>query len=263
MKQVKLTQRRAVAGAVALAAVLGVILLVGLSEANAPSRNVALTAGSSTIPPNVPTTMTPAIGPNSGVSPGAVETTIPSTPVTAPTASEEAQAIQSEAPTTGETAPTTVPVASIPSTTCVAADLTASLQTGDSFPSMNYVQDVITLSSSVPCSIEGYPTMAFSNGTSAVTVSVTDGGTSSSVPTSPAPVAVGPATSASFLVQFQPGPIPPCTSASTLDIGLPGVSPTVGVSIPDLTSGPAWDICNARASITPFEQGSSLSQYIS
>ncbi|MFZ2057832.1 MAG: DUF4232 domain-containing protein [Acidimicrobiales bacterium] len=127
---------------------------------------------------------------------------------------------------------------------------------------MSFVQDVVTISSQTDCSLSGYPVLQFSGSSGPVEVSVTDGGTSAVQVPSPTPVAVGPGTPVSFLIQFQPGDTASCVIASSLEIGVSGTTPSVGVTLADVPGfQTAWNLCGSQASVTPFEQGASLSQY--
>ena len=50
--------------------------------------------------------------------------------------------------------------------------------------------------------------------------------------------------------------------ASSLEIGVSGTTPSVGVTLADVPGfQTAWNLCGSQASVTPFEQGASLSQY--
>jgi hypothetical protein len=115
---------------------------------------------------------------------------------------------------------------------------------------MSFVQDVVTISSQTDCSLSGYPVLQFSGSSGPVEVSVTDGGTSAVQVPSPT------------LIQFQPGDTASCVIASSLEIGVSGTTPSVGVTLADVPGfQTAWNLCGSQASVTPFEQGASLSQY--
>ena len=78
---------------------------------------------------------------------------------------------------------------------------------------------------------------------------------------SPRQVAVGTGTPASFLVQTAEGPVTPdCKGTALLSIGVTGTVPSVSVSLPASSFGPAWYVCG-QVQVTPFEQGDTLDQY--
>ena len=239
--------------------VSAVVSFALVSNRTPVGREAAATSSSLTIPSYLPTSIPPATTPTSGPS-SAVSTTVPSTLGAPPTAS---QIVASNDTSTYTLTPTPVPTASsIPSTPCTDADLSANVYVDGVLASMSFVQDVVTISSQTDCSLSGYPVLQFSGSSGPVEVSVTDGGTSAVQVPSPTPVAVGPGTPVSFLIQFQPGDTASCVIASSLEIGVSGTTPSVGVTLADVPGfQTAWNLCGSQASVTPFEQGASLSQY--
>jgi hypothetical protein len=53
---------------------------------------------------------------------------------------------------------------------------------------------------------------------------------------------------------------PDCKGTALLSIGVTGTQPSVSVSLPAASFGPAWYVC-AQVQVTPFEQGDTLDQY--
>jgi hypothetical protein len=118
-------------------------------------------------------------------------------------------------------------------------------------------QLIINLTASTACFVEGYPTIQYENGASAISVTVADGGTAGdAAPVSK--VAVGPTYLASFLMQFQASS-PECSTATGLEIGLPGAAANVPVAL-NTSVASSWQDCST-VTVSPFEQGNGLDNY--
>ena len=152
------------------------------------------------------------------------------------------------------------PVVPVPSTPCTDDELHATDLGSGPFVSMGERGDIITISSPVPCELYGYPTLEFGGSSHPLAVGVQHTGVVGHQ-ASPRPVAVGTGTPASFLVQTAVGPVAPdCKGTALLSIGVTGTQPSVSVSLPAASFGPAWYVC-AQVQVTPFEQGDTLDQY--
>ena len=128
------------------------------------------------------------------------------------------------------------------------------------YTSMGESQDIITISSSGPCELDGYPTLRFGASSHPLAVRVQHNGAVGHQ-ASPGRVAVDTGTPASFLLQTAEGPrAKDCQEAESLSIGAPGSAPSVSVSFPPANSSSAWYVCGP-VQVTPFEQGDTLDQY--
>jgi len=174
----------------------------------------------------------------------------------------QARTITSEAatstsvPSIPERIPTNPPtVTNIPPEPCINHDLEASvMDTG--IDSMQEYQDIVTVTSAVPCRVDGYPSVALSDTQSQTTV--IDGGTfGRSNP--PMVVAVGPGEPASFVIQV-PQNVTGCPVAK-LYIGLPGTDPRVLVTVAPVIGDGSWPTCGSLR-VSAFEQGNDPGQYI-
>jgi hypothetical protein len=146
-------------------------------------------------------------------------------------------------------------VANIPPESCINHDLEATvMDTG--IDSMQEDQDIVTVISSVPCRLDGYPNVALSNAQTKTTV--IDGGEfGRSKP--PMPVAVGPGEPASFVIQ-EPQNVSGCPAAK-LDIGVPGAEPQVVVTVASVIGDGSWPTCESLT-VSAFEQGNDPGQYM-
>ena len=209
------------------------------------------TSSAETASPNKPTTVMTTTPPLGG---DRTTTTLPSgTTISLPTQS-------------GTTLPTVTiqyepgPVVPVPSTPCTDGELRATDLGNGPFISMGESQDIIAIVSSTPCELYGYPTLEFGGSSHPLAVGVQHTGVVGHQ-ASPRPVAVGTGTPASFLVQTAEGPVTPdCKGTALLSIGVPGTAPSLSVSLPAASFGPAWYVCG-QVQVTPFEQGDTLDQY--
>lgn len=134
--------------------------------------------------------------------------------------------------------------------TCVDADFQATVL-GTAVVSMQEYQDIVTVASAVPCSVEGYPTVALAG--SQYHTTVIDGGTLGRA-RPPLLVVVGPGESASFVIQ-QPQNINNCPGVP-LYVGAPGTAPQVLV-----TNAGSWPTCGSLT-VSAFERGDNPLQYL-
>jgi hypothetical protein len=152
------------------------------------------------------------------------------------------------------------PVVPVPSAPCTDGELRATDLGSGPFIDMSESQDIIAISTSAPCELYGYPTVEFGGSSHPLAVGVQH----SSVvghQESPRPVAVGTGAPASLLLQTAEGPIfPDCKETGLLIIGVPGVAPSVSVSLPAASFRSAWYVCD-QVQVTPFEQGDTIDQY--
>lgn len=202
---------------------------------------------------NVPTTVVPTpAAPSAAPSPGSLATT------TLPSA-----AALSALPTTVTPATSLVHqpgpvVSSLPAGSCTSQSLTANLTSAGPTEAMGVAEWIITVTSSTPCTVNGYPTLAFSGATASN--SVLDGGIGGNPGPAPqSPVALGTSVPASFLVELSDyTPSPSCSPANSLLLGVPGDAPSVVVT-PDAAIGSWWSCPGTK--VSPFEQGNSISNY--
>lgn len=158
-------------------------------------------------------------------------------------------------PSVGERIPVDPPtVTNIPPHPCSNHDLEASVM-DNGIDSMQESQGIVTVTSAVPCRVDGYPSLAPSNPHSRATVM--DGGTlGKSYP--PTAVAVGPSEPASFVIQAPQNS--PCPAAKLL-IGVPGTDPEVLVSAAPPIGDGSWLTCGSFR-VSAFEQGNDPGQYL-
>jgi hypothetical protein len=154
------------------------------------------------------------------------------------------------------------PVVPVPSTPCTEGELREAIASSGPYVTMGTVQGIITISSSVPCRLYGYPTVQFGSRLHPVAITVQHNGAVGHQE-SARPVAVGTGTPASFLVQSAMGPVnPKCVETNFLTIGVPGSTPSVPVSLAAMRgSQTGWYLCG-QVQVTPFEQGNTLDQYL-
>ena len=148
----------------------------------------------------------------------------------------------------------------VPSTPCTDGELRATDLGSGPYTSMDESQDIITISSSAPCRLYGYPTLEFGASSRPLAVGVRHNAVVGHQ-ASPRPVTVGTRTPASFLLQTAEGPIAKdCKGTGLLTIGVPGSAPSVSVSFSATSSRSVWYVCG-QVQVTPFEQGDTLDQY--
>lgn len=146
----------------------------------------------------------------------------------------------------------TAPAVPIPTTPCSENQLSAQITMEGPNVGMGAVEQVVTVRSSVPCFVEGYPAIAFAG----MDAQITDGGATGNYP-GPAPVALGPGVAASFM--FQAGDMFDCKSASAMYFGVPSGPPQTSIASQNSESG--WGVCRGGIEVTPFEQGDSVDNY--
>lgn len=182
-----------------------------------------------------------------------------STPTTAPPTGEPAPPVSSSqgSITIHYQTHEPPPAVTVPSTPCTAADLTGSLESLGPYQGMGSGQYLISITSTEPCSVEGYPTLQFASSNGVIPSTITDGGTVGNANPVSA-VGVGPGLPASFLMQFSIGPVV-CTEAPTLSFGLPNSTAGIPVQLNTQVAG-FWPACSSII-VSPFEQGDSPDQY--
>jgi hypothetical protein len=122
--------------------------------------------------------------------------------------------------------------------------------------SMQEYQDIVTVTSPVPCRVDGYPSVGLSD--TRRQTKVIDGGTAGrSNP--PMAVAVGPGEPASFVIQG-PQNVTGCP-ATKLYIGVPGTDPQALVTVAPVIGDGSWPTCGS-VTVSAFEQGNDPGQYI-
>lgn len=154
------------------------------------------------------------------------------------------------------------PVVPVPSTPCTDGELRVADFSNGPFTQMGTKQDIITVTSSAPCRLDGYPVLQFGTMSHPIVVAVERNGAVGHQ-ASARPVAVGTGTPASFLIQTVMGVAAMtahCTGTKVMRVGIPGTIPILSVSLPARSFGPAWYPCG-RVLVTPFEQGDTLDQY--
>lgn len=128
---------------------------------------------------------------------------------------------------------------------------------------MGTLQEIVTISSSVPCHIDGYPTLRFGLTSQHLIVSAQHSGVDGHRASSMS-VALGTGTPASFLVQSSMGVAAEnahCKSTPVLLFGVPGSTPSVPVSLSGVRRNQtAWSACR-QVQVTPIEQGNTVDQY--
>ncbi len=123
---------------------------------------------------------------------------------------------------------------------------------------MGEVEQIVTVDSSVPCFVNGYPTIAFGG----ANAQIIDGGALGNYPPA-APVALAPDVAASFMFQMSlqmsmsgGG----CEPASAMYVGLPTGSAQTTI-MPPSRGFTGWAVCGGGIVVTPFEQGNSIDNY--
>jgi hypothetical protein len=152
--------------------------------------------------------------------------------------------------------PTNPPtVTHIPQESCINHDLEATvMDTG--IESMQEYQDIVTVTSAVPCRVDGYPSAALADTPTKTTV-IDGGAFGRSNP--PMAVAVGPGEPGSFVIQG-PQNVTGCPAAK-LYIGVPGTDPQVLVTVAPVIGDGSWPTCGSLT-VSAFEQGNDPGQYI-
>lgn len=160
-------------------------------------------------------------------------------------------------PSLREEMPTNPPiVTNIPPDPCSNFDLDASvMDTG--IDSMQEYQDIVTVTSAVPCRVDGYPSVALSQ--PQTQTAAIDGGTAGKS-NPPMAVAVGPREPASFVIQGPQNVGFGCPAAK-LYIGVPGTDPQVLVTVAPAIGDGSWPTCGSLM-VSAFEQGNDPGQYL-
>lgn len=137
---------------------------------------------------------------------------------------------------------------------CTASEVSAETTSTGPDTGMGTVQDLVTLRSSSPCVLDGYPTLEMSAAGTRFAITVSDGGTVGPDP-KPVPVSVGPSQFASFILESAMT-VPDseksrCPEATSLTIELPGS--TVAIRVPfaprmQQTTQSSWNACNLKVS---------------
>ncbi len=154
--------------------------------------------------------------------------------------------------------PTSPPrISTIPANACVDSNLEASV-TGYGIQSMNFDQDIVTVTSLTPCSISGFLNVSFSN-SQPLSATIDDGGTDGSF-SSPGAVALGPNESGSFVLQYQDFSY--CPVATDMFIGTVDSTPDVPVSLSPVNGDQTgWTVCSP-IQVSAIEQGNDPAQYL-
>jgi Protein of unknown function (DUF4232) len=147
------------------------------------------------------------------------------------------------------------PAVVIPATPCIPTDLAASITGMGPYIGMGTSEFIVTIRSTEPCQLEGYPVLVFSSPSAPVAADVQDGGIPGSY-APPGPVAVGTGAPASFLLFFAGNLNDTGTPATALSFGLPGTSPSIPVTLPSEVFA-----LGSETAVTPFEQGNGVDQY--
>jgi hypothetical protein len=147
------------------------------------------------------------------------------------------------------------PAVFIPPTPCVATDLAASVTGMGPYIGMGTSEFIVTIRSTEPCQLEGYPVLVFSSSSGPLATDVQDGGSPGSY-APPGPVAVGTGAPASFLLFFAGNLNDPGTPATSLSFGPPGTSASIPVILPSQAFA-----LGSETAVTPFEQGNGVDQY--
>jgi hypothetical protein len=147
----------------------------------------------------------------------------------------------------------------VPETPCRPVDLSGTVTGMGPYESMMGIEFIVTVSSTEPCRLDGYPVLVFSSSSGPVPEDVHDGGILGSY-AAPGPVAVGTGAPASFLIFFGTNPNSPGPLVTSLTFELPGGSASISVNI-DNPVGPLGPDPGSLTAVTPFEQGNSVDQY--
>ena len=148
------------------------------------------------------------------------------------------------------------PVPFLPSNACSDSDLSGTVTGEGPYPGMGKVSYIITIASTVPCMLSGYPTLRFSGPDGTVATTVTKGAVVGN-PDPPSVVALGTGVPASFLWEFSDLN---CTGVFTsLSFGIDGGPAAAPI---ELTSAIATTWCaGSMSGVSPFEQGNSMDRY--
>jgi hypothetical protein len=240
--------------AVALVIVVGgALATVSLSSSRKvlAARQVAL----SVVPGTVPSK-------SSGTRQGPTASTTPPAPSGLPALPGPSAGVQAGTPTP-ISRPPAVSV-SIPSVSCssVGQALQASVTGFGPYVGMGLMQDIVSLRSSTPCYVSGYPTLSFT-GPAVIPTTEHDGATLGSPP-EPQQVAVGTQYQASFLIQFSSigSGSATCPIATSLSLGIPGSEVSIPVSLAQMAHAQSqWSPCGGIVGVSPFEQENSVGEY--
>ncbi len=241
-----------------LAVVLVIVVGGALATVSLSSSTKAVATSqvaSSVVPGTVPSK-------SSGTSQGPTASTTPPAPSSLPALPGPSAGVQAGTPTP-ISRPPAVSV-SIPSVSCstVGQTLQASVTGFGPYVGMGLMQDIVSLRSSIPCYVSGYPTLTFT-GPAVIPTTEGDGATLGSPP-KPQPVAVGTQYQASFLVQFRSGGSgsASCPIATSLSLSIPGSEVSIPVSLAQMSHAQSqWSPCGGIVGVSPFEQENSVGEY--
>ena len=230
---------------------LAVVSLLSSTQVLA-ARHVTSSAVPGTIPPKA-----------SGATQGPTTSTTPPASSNLPTPVGPSAGVQAGTPT-----PISRPPAvsiNIPSVPCssVGHALQASVTGFGPYVGMGVMQDIVSLRSSTPCYVSGYPTLSFTGPTAAVPITEHDGATLGSPP-KPQQVAVGAQYQVSFLIQFASvgGSSTNCPVATSLTLRIPGSGIRIPVSLAQMAHAQSqWSPCGGVVEVSPFEQENSVGEY--
>jgi len=191
-------------------------------------------------------------------------TTIPSPGASAalvpPPGTPTSQPVQ---PPSETLAPQGPPVIDVPATSaCTSGEVNATLQGAgpyDNDPAT--AQQIISLSSTVPCYVSGYSELAFSTESGAVVSTTVSDGSYTGASQSVSNVSLSTLNEGSFLFQYvetQNGATSNCPLETALSIEIPDQSLTINVNM----NGVGLLICGT-VNVSPIIQGNSIDRYVS
>jgi len=169
--------------------------------------------------------------------------------------------VSGPAPMPAQITPTNPPsVVNVPGTPCTNTDLQASVSSFG-LHAMGMNQDIVTVTSTTPCSLLGFPTVTFAaNGAAIGSQPVVQGGTlGRSIETT---VALdGPNEVGAFVLEYSTDGVGQCHVADSMSIGVPGAAPGVSVSLAPMGGlQTAWDLCGG-VKVSAFEQGNDPGEF--
>jgi hypothetical protein len=240
---------------IALVGVVGGTLVAVSQTSSLTKKTIARPAASSVVPGTVPPR-------SAGSGQGPTTSTTPSAPGRLPALPPPSTGVQGATPTPIERPSTVEP--SVPSVSCsaVSHDLQAAVTGFGPYVGMHTMQDIVSLRSSTPCRLSGYPTLTFSGATTLRTTQQ-DGATLGS-PRMPAVVVVGTQYQASFLLQFSSSGSgsSSCPVATALSMSIPGSHVHIPISIAPMSRAQSrWSPCGHTVAVSPFEQGNGPGDY--
>lgn len=207
--------------------------------------------------------------PSLGTIPGGTAASSPVTTSTIATSSNVAPNTATTLPEVGMPTPLTRPrppasQVAPPSTPCssVGQSVEASVTGFGPYIGMGVMQDIVSLRSSVPCYVSGYPALDLMSST-AISIATQDGMTLGS-PTASHNVSIGTQFGASFLLQFATTQASPttCPIVTSMSFNLPGSNVGIPILLDQMIGRQTqWNPCGGVISVTPFEQSDSAGTY--